>query len=97
MTGIEPVSPKWELTLAPDFEAAFRRLDRQVAARVIKKLRWLAQLDEPQAACKGLTGRLSGFWRLRIGDWRVIVDIQTKILVIVALDVDHRSDVYRQE
>jgi mRNA interferase RelE/StbE len=34
-------------------------------------------------------------WRYRIGDWRVVVDIYDDRLVILALDIEHRSRVYR--
>ena len=35
-----------------------------------------------------------GLWRLRVGDYRVILDVHRDELVIVALDVDHRSSIY---
>ena len=44
---------------------------------------------------QGLTGPLTGLWRYRIGDWRVVVDIYDDRLVILALDIEHRSRVYR--
>ena len=41
-----------------------------------------------------MTGPLAGMFRLRVGDYRVIVDIQDERCVILALDVGHRSVVY---
>ncbi|MBK6886567.1 MAG: hypothetical protein IPH03_09045 [Tetrasphaera sp.] len=38
-----------------------------------------------------MTGPLTGLWRYRIGDWRVVVDICDDRLVILALDIEHRS------
>ncbi len=49
----------------------------------------------PVHAWKGLTSPLTGLWRYRIGDWRVVVDIYDDRLVILALDIEHRSRVYR--
>lgn len=49
----------------------------------------------PVRVGKGLTGPLTGLWRYRIGDWRVVVDIYDDRLVILALDIEHRSRVYR--
>lgn len=54
----------------------------------------LVDLDDPQTRCKALTGPLAGLWRLRVGDYRVLLDIQRDELVIVALDVGHRSSIY---
>ena len=44
---------------------------------------------------KSLTGDKSGRWRYRIGDYRLICNIQDKELVILALKVGHRKDVYK--
>jgi len=37
---------------------------------------------------------LRGYWRFRVGDYRIIADIQEEILTIVALDLGHRKEVY---
>ncbi len=84
----------WTVQLDTDFERALRKLDRQVARRILVKVYDLADLEEPQARCKALTGNLSGFWRLRVGDYRVVLDIRGGELVIIALDVGHRSSIY---
>lgn len=44
---------------------------------------------------KSLTGDKSGRWRYRIGDYRLICNIQDKELVILALKVGHRKDIYK--
>ena len=41
-----------------------------------------------------MTGPLTGLWRLRAGNYRVILDIQSDSLIILALDVDRRSRIY---
>lgn len=83
-------------TLVPtrQFEKQLSRLDRQVAKRIMSRLYGLTELDDPQARCKPMTGPLVGLWRLRTGNYRAILDIQQDKLVIVALDVDHRSRIY---
>lgn len=73
---------------------AFKRLDKPNAARILRALRDLAELDHPEARCKALSGPLTGLWRLHVGQWRVILDIRRNTLVIVVLDVGNRSDVY---
>ena len=44
---------------------------------------------------KALTGNLAGLWRYRIGDCRLIADIQDGKLVILTLEVGHRSGIYQ--
>lgn len=38
---------------------------------------------------------LSGYWRYKVGDYRVICDIQDERLVVLVIDIGHRSKVYR--
>ena len=44
---------------------------------------------------KGLVGNHSGEWRYRIGDYRVLCDIRDDELVVLAIEIGHRMDVYR--
>ena len=54
----------------------------------------LAQLDDPTTPCKALSGPLTGLWRYRVGDYRVILDIDRGNVAIVAIDLGHRSEIY---
>ena len=75
-----------------------------VELRIIHQLRrvivaWLLKhidgCDDPRAHGKGLTGDRSGEWRYRIGDYRLICVIEDDKLVILALSIGHRWDVYQ--
>ena len=50
--------------------------------------------DDPRVHGKGLTANRSGQWRYRIGDYRLICMIEDDRLVILALAVGHRSEIY---
>ena len=50
--------------------------------------------EDPRQRGKGLTANRSGQWRYRIGDYRLICQIQDAQLVILALSVGHRSTIY---
>lgn len=54
----------------------------------------LKDTDNPRLHGKALTGNLKGLWRYRIMDYRLIVDIQDKQLIIVAVDFEYRSKIY---
>ena len=77
------------------FDREFRKLDRYTQ-RMLKA--WieknLVNCDDPRRHGKGLTAHRSGEWRYRIGDYRLICEIQDSQLVILALTVGHRRNVY---
>ncbi len=88
----------WTIELHPDAAKQLRalaRTDRSMAKRITVYLAEVERADDPRARGKGLTGPLTGLWRYRIGDWRVVVDIYDARMVILALDIEHRSRVYR--
>lgn len=84
----------WHVETTAAFDKAIVKFDKPIRRRVISYLEELAGLDDPRARGKGLTGDLAGYWRYRIGDYRVIADIQDARLVVIAVTVAHRSDVY---
>ena len=55
----------------------------------------LTEIKDPRKKGKALTGNTKGLWRYRILDYRLIVDIQDDILVIVAIDFGHRNKIYK--
>lgn len=73
-----------------------RKLDRPTAGRVLDELEEIAKLDDPRSRGKALTGNLAGLWRYRVGDYRVVCDIEDGVLVILVVDVAHRREVYRR-
>lgn len=78
------------------FEKEFRKLDRYtqklIKAWIVKNLE---NSDDPRRQGKGLTANRSGQWRYRIGDYRLICQIEDDRLVILALSIGHRREVYR--
>lgn len=72
-----------------------KKIDRPVAMRIIDYLEnKVAQLDEPRQLGKALQGQLANLWRYRIGDYRVIVEIQDEELVVYVVKIGHRKDIY---
>ena len=54
----------------------------------------LQDCENPRIHGKGLTSNKSGQWRYRIGDYRLICDIQDKKIIIYVLEVGHRKNIY---
>lgn len=71
-----------------------RKADPTTAQRIRDVLRAVASLENPRSRGKGLTGNLAGLWRYRIGDYRIICDIRDQELVILALDIGRRDQIY---
>lgn len=56
----------------------------------------LERCSDPRQHGKGLTANRSGQWRYRVGDYRLIADIQDDRILILILNVGHRRDIYEQ-
>ena len=55
----------------------------------------IASLDNPRSRGKALTSNLSGLWRYRVGDYRILCRIHDDKLVITVIEIGHRSTVYQ--
>ena len=80
------------------YESAARKelgkLDRQVARRVARAITALGTNPRP-AGCRRLVG-YEDLWRIRISDYRVIYTIRDAELIVLALRIAHRSEIYRR-
>jgi mRNA interferase RelE/StbE len=84
----------WKVELTDTAAKQLARLDKTQAQRITKYLRRLMQLEDPRDAGKALTGNWRTYWRYRVGDYRVVCEIRDNELVIVAVLIGHRSEVY---
>ena len=86
----------WRIEYTAGARAQFNRLDRQVYQRIVHYLEHsVATLESPRQRGRALTGDRAGQWRYRVGDYRVICEIQDDRLVVLVVDAGHRSRVYR--
>ena len=85
----------YEISTTEKFDKAFKKLDRQTQ-RIIKA--WieknLIDCENPRIHGKALTAKRSGQWRYRVGDYRILAEIQDDKLVLIFIDVGHRKDIY---
>lgn len=84
----------WEVELSPDVAKWLRKADPQTARRIRDALRAIMTLENPRDRGKALTGALSGLWRYRVGDYRVVCDLQDARLIVLVIDIDHRRSIY---
>lgn len=86
----------WTIEITAKAEKQLRKLDRQTAQRITDYLYDRVQKHEnPRELGKALTGdQLGGYWRYRVGDYRLVCEIQDSHLVVLVLKVGHRRAVY---
>jgi mRNA interferase RelE/StbE len=87
----------WRIELTATAAKQLGKLDRTHAKRIADFLRIrLATQDDPRTLGKALVGpQLGAFWRYRVGDYRLICDIQDDALRVLVVEVGNRRDVYR--
>jgi mRNA interferase RelE/StbE len=86
---------KWTLEYSTKARKQLRKLDPAQRAII---LFWMDKningCDNPRLHGRGLVGNHTGVWRYRIGDYRVLCDIQDGKLIVLAFNIEHRSKVY---
>lgn len=86
----------WTIEFLPEAAKELRKLDRQVAARIIRTLEErIAPLEDPRTIGSALVGEHAGFWRWRIGDYRVVARLEDARVTVLVVRVAHRREVYR--
>lgn len=86
----------WTIEITRTAEKQIAKLDRQAQETIVRFLRQrLARSENPRQWGKPLQGEKRGLWRYRVGDYRVICDIQDGRITVIVLQVGHRKDVYR--
>jgi len=87
----------YSLETTARFDKEFKKLDKYTQ-RMIKA--WIDKnldgCEDPRQHGKGLTANRNGQWRYRIGDYRLICRIEDDRLVILALNVGHRREIYNE-
>ena len=86
----------WAIEYAETAKKQLRKLDRFAARRIVDFMdERVAASNDPRAIGKALKGPLGDLWRYRVGDFRVICDIQDGVLTVLVLQVGNRREVYR--
>lgn len=86
----------WQIELTDSAAKALRKMDPQAARRITEFLRRRVAGDrDPRHLAKSLKGELNSYWRFRVGDFRLICDIQDQKLRVLVIRIAHRREVYR--
>jgi len=87
----------WQIKLDEAAKKDLAKLDKAISRRITGFIRQrLANLDDPRSIGDALHGsRLGSFWKYRVGDYRIIANIEDNILRILIVRIGNRGDVYR--
>jgi len=87
----------WTIEYTETARKQLRKLDKQIARRILDFMdERISGERNPRDTGKALTGNLLGaFWRYRIGDFRIICDIQDAKLCVLVVQIGNRREVYR--
>ncbi len=85
----------WTLEYKKNARKQLRKLDIQIAERMLTDMEYFTAQPDPRAFAVSLTGTWKGFWRFRTGDYRVICEIDEGKLLILVVKVGHRRDIYQ--
>ncbi len=87
----------WQIKLDEAAKKDLAKLDKAISRRITGFIRQrLANLDDPRSIGDALHGsRLGSFWKYRVGDYRIIANIEDNILRILIVQIGNRGDVYR--
>lgn len=86
----------WTVEIADVAERQLRKLDPQIQKRILD---WLDDRIEgckdPRHFGQALKGDRIGFWRYRVGHYRILCDIRDETVVVLVLNIGHRREIYR--
>ena len=89
-------SRTWRIEISRTAEKQIQKLSRPAQESIVRFLRERVQpAGDPRQFGKPLHGDKGGLWRYRVGDYRLICDIQDERITVQVIRVGHRKDVYR--
>jgi mRNA interferase RelE/StbE len=85
----------WKIEFDPAALKELSKLDKPVEQRILKFLHErVARLEDPRQIGASLQGTLSGLWKYRVGDHRIVCSLEHDRLVVLVLRIGHRREAY---
>lgn len=87
---------KYKVMFTEKSKKQLKKLDNSTKKLIIAWIKKnLEDCENPRIHGKSLTGNRGGQWRYRVGDFRLIAEIQDDKVIILILEIGHRSDIYK--
>ena len=89
---------KWKLEFSKKADKQLEKIDNSARKIIVSwLLKNIDDCDNPRAFGKPLTANLKNQWRYTIGNYRVLCDIQDNVTTVLALNIGHRSRIYKEK
>ena len=86
----------WQIEFDSDAENDLKKIDRETQRRIMRYLRErIATEKDPRRFGAPLRRELSGLWKYRLGDYRLICRIEDKKVIVYVIRIGHRKDIYK--
>lgn len=85
----------WKIEIDKAAAKELKKIDKPALQQIDKFLLKLMNIDNPRQFGKALTGNLKSLWRYRVGDYRLICEIEDQILTVLIIRIRHRKEVYK--
>jgi mRNA interferase RelE/StbE len=86
----------WTIDYTQSARNQLKKLDKPVAKRILDFMDdRVAKQEDPRTIGKALPGPLGSLWRYRVGDYRIICEIQPSAVRILVVRPSHRREVHR--
>lgn len=86
----------WQIKFEDKPRKFLKKLDKNTETQILKYLHKIINSNtNPKSFGKPLLANMSGLWRYRVGDYRIICNIEDNILLILVVDIGHRAEVYK--
>ena len=83
----------YKITFSKNADKALRRMPRNLALKISKKIKEIADNPQGMRNVKKLTNHPG--YRLRVGDWRIIYTVNNNELLVHVINVKTRGEVYK--
>jgi mRNA interferase RelE/StbE len=84
----------YEVLLHPDAQEIYEKADKALAKKIARCLEQLEKTPLLHPNIKALKGDFAGYYRYRIGDYRVIYSVEEELVQVLVITIVHRSEAY---
>lgn len=85
----------WTIKIEEKAKKELKKLGHQAHEKIINFLKRVKRLSDPRQMGGALSGELKGLWKYRVGDYRIVCNIQDSELIVLVIHTGHRKDVYK--
>ena len=85
----------WTVIFTANARKDVRQLQKQIAIRIYSKLKFLTQAEDPSRTATKMIKSADAQYRWRVGNYRILFDVDTDKNLIITLKIQHRRQVYR--